>query len=284
MDQSLKHWWRTDEYAGDTEIPTSIEELSGPHGVAIVRAWNDGRTDKGWGLKPTDSTPGFMALYTAGKFNKTRVIPAYRRGHHNFAFVMRSVNLVCIDIDGKNDGFTGVNRLGMLPPTMAETSKSGNGFHLFYRVPDDTWDDVLGFAKYADKIGLEQGVDFRSTGCVYHTPGQRWNDREVADIPPYLAQRLTDTAQKLSAQQNRISTILNTTEGHEILMLHTELIDDLAKPIPSGRRNNTLFAIGSKMMDAKVPDWEGLVHDRAIAVGLGFDEATKIVDNIKAYA
>jgi len=281
---TLQHWWRTDLYEGNFAIPADLAALSGPKGVAVVRAYNDGSTDRGWGLKARVGSPGFIPLYMAGKFDPARTLPAYEKGVCHFAFVMRSLNLVCIDIDGKNDGFIGVNRLGPLPETMAEVSKSGNGYHLFYRVPDDTWDDTVGFAKYADKIGIEQGVDFRATGCVYHTKAQRWNDKEIADLPPYLAQRLATVAQKISAGQDRIATILNTQEGHEILMLHTELIDDLAKPIPAGRRNNTLFAIGSKMKDAQLPSWEDLIEIRAKEVGLDAGESAKLVANIKAYS
>ena len=281
---TLQHWWRTDSYEWNLAIPADITAFSGPRGVAVVRAYSDGSTDRGWGLKATEKSPGFMPLYMAGKFDPARTLPAYERDVCHFAFVMRSVNLVCIDIDGKNDGFTGVNRLGPLPETMAEVSKSGNGYHLFYSVPDDTWDETVGFAKYADKIGIEQGVDFRATGCVYHTKAQRWNDRDIAALPPYLAQRLATVAQKISAGQDRIATILNTQEGHEILMLHTELIDDLAKPIPAGRRNNTLFAIGSKMKDAQLPGWEDLIEIRAKEVGLDSGESDKLVANIKAYS
>lgn len=281
---TLQHWWRTDSYEWDTPIPQRIDMHAGPKGVAIVRAYNDGSTDRGWGLKATEKSPGFMPLYMAGKFVPARTIPAYDRGACHFAFVMRSVNLVCIDIDGKNDGFTGVNRLGPLPETLAEVSKSGNGYHLFYHVPNDTWSETTGFSLFADKIGIEQGVDFRSTGCVYHTASQRWNDRQVADLPPYLAQRLATVTQKISAGQDRIATILNTQEGHEILMLHTELIDDLAKPIPAGRRNNTLFAIGSKMKDAQLPGWDDLIEIRAKEIGLDAGETQKLVANIRAYS
>ena len=283
MAQSLKHWWRTDLYTDDTHIPAELVRSSGPHGVAVVRAWNDGRTDSGWGLRPTDKKPGFMALYTADKFHGKRCLPTYEKGHHNFAFVMRSLSLVCIDIDGKNEGFIGANRLGSLPETLAETSKSGNGYHLFYSVPD-LWDPVEGFAAYSDRIGFEQGVDLRATGCVYHTPTQRWNNRPIVQLPDHLIQRLDSEKNRALASRGHIQKIINQSDDLEIIMLHAELIDDLAKPIPAGRRNNTLFAIGSKMMEAGVEGWEGLIETRAKEVGLGFDESTKLVANIRAYA
>jgi len=283
MAQSLNHWWRTDLYDTDAHIPDELVRSSGPHGVAVVRAWNDGRTDAGWGLRPTEKTPGFMALYNGDKFQAKRVLPSYEKGAHNFAFVMRSMSLICVDIDGKNDGFTGANRLGPLTETLAETSKSGNGYHLFYLVPD-SWDDELGFAKYSDKIGLEQGVDLRATGCVYHTPGQRWNNRNIAVIPDFLAQKLDLLKQQFLASQNTIQKVINSQEGHEILMLQSELLDDLAKPIQAGRRNNTLFALASKMKEAEVPDWQGKITARAIEVGLANDETLKLVRNVEAYS
>lgn len=283
MAQSLNHWWRTDLYTDDTHVPAELVRSSGPHGVAIVRAWNDGRTDSGWGLRPTDKKPGFMALYTADKFHGKRTLPTYEKGHHNFAFVMRSLSLVCIDIDGKNEGFIGANRLGSLPETLAETSKSGNGYHLFYSVPD-LWDPVEGFAAYSDKIGLEQGVDLRATGCVYHTPTQRWNNRPIVQLPDHLIQRLDADKNRAIASRGHIQKIINQSDDLELIMLHTELIDDLAKPIPAGRRNNTLFAIGSKMMEAGIEGWDGLIETRAKEVGLDFGETQKLVANIRAYA
>lgn len=283
MAQSLNHWWRTDLYEIDTHIPTELVRSSGPHGVAVVRAWNDGRTDAGWGLRPTEKTPGFMALYNGDKFQGKRVLPTYEKGAHNFAFVMRSMRLICVDIDGKNDGFTGANRLGPLTETLSEISKSGNGYHLFYLV-DDLWDDELGYAKYSDKIGLEQGVDLRATGCVYHTPAQRWNNRKIAVIPDFLAQRLDTAKQQFIASQGNIQKIINSQEGHEILMLQSELLDDLAKPIPAGRRNNTLFAIGSKMKEAEIENWQDLLSARATEVGLANDETLKLVRNVENYS
>jgi ribosomal protein S10 len=67
-------------------------------------------------------------------------------------------------------------------------------------------------------------------------------------------------------------------------MLQDELITQLRGPIPSGRRNNTLFAIGSQLKLAEVEAWEDMVHGRAIEVGLSAQEADKLVANIRTYA
>jgi hypothetical protein len=162
-------WWkRSESYAFAAPVPDSFHEVSGPEGVAVVRAFEDGRTDSGWGLfnpKKPDN-PGFMEHYTKRRFGTNRVLPGFLQDKWAFAFVMRSLNLICIDIDGKNGGLEHAIRLGPLPVTLAETSKSGDGYHLFYRTPSDRWDDQLGFAQYSDKIGIEQGVDIRAVGCV----------------------------------------------------------------------------------------------------------------------
>ena len=67
-------------------------------------------------------------------------------------------------------------------------------------------------------------------------------------------------------------------------MMHAELIDELDKPIADGKRNNTLFAIGSKMKQAQIPNWDVLVGDRATQVGLDDDEIDKLISNINSYA
>lgn len=66
-------------------------------------------------------------------------------------------------------------------------------------------------------------------------------------------------------------------------MAQAELVAELGKSIPAGKRNTTLFAIGSQMKEAAVENWEELVLDRATQVGLGDDEAEKLVRNITNY-
>src|SRR5690349_5727976 len=182
MQHSSMPWWRTDTYDYDVAVPNEFNEQEGPKGLALVKTWPDGRTQPGWGLQGRDGGEGFMPRYLRGEFNERRVVYGYEHDRWSFAFVMRSVALVCIDIDGKNGGLEHAKRLGALPPTLAETSKSGDGYHLFYSV-DEEWDDDRGFARLADRIGLEQGVDIRATGCVYHYDTQRWNGRVLAPLP-----------------------------------------------------------------------------------------------------
>jgi len=291
-------WWKDDEY-DETEVPLPQEFYQNTyHGdpllqPALVKVFpqddGDPLTQKGWGfLGPKDKETGvrgegFMPRYLRGEFLPGKALARYHRAGNPFAVVMRAVSMICVDIDGKNGGLEHANELGLTIPTMAETSKSGNGYHLFYRVPD-TWDEETGFAMYADMIGIVQGVDIRGTGCVYHYPSQRWNDRPLADIPPFLAQKLTQREQKRQSVAARIVAITNTTDETERLMLHDELITELKKPIMDGKRNQTLFAIGSQMKLADVPDWDKKVLERAEQIGLDDAEANKLVSNIESYA
>src|SRR5690606_30401280 len=127
------------------------------------------------------------------------------------AYVMRSVRLVAIDIDGKNGGLEHVTEIGALPLTMAERSKSGNGYHLFYET-DDVWDVDEGFAQIPDQIGFVQGVDIRGTGCVYHFPAQRWNNRKVTKLPDWLRDQLLAKQQRMASQTSVILKTLSTMD------------------------------------------------------------------------
>ncbi len=276
-------WWMTDEYLSATPIPAEFEQHAGPHGIALVKAWQDGRTSRGWGLKPTEKSPGFMKSYESNTFRSDIVTFGYESGRWSFAFVMRSLRMVCIDIDGKNGGLVEARKLGMLPYTLAETSKSGDGFHLFYLTSDDQWDSETGFAMFNDRIALEQGVDLRSVGCVYHYKQQRWNNRALAELPQHLKDRLNRDKQRSSGTTDEIIKILDAGDPTEVAMMHDTMITDLNKQIPAGRRNTTLFAIGSQMMQAQIPGWPRLVHDRALALGLDIEEADKLLHNIKKY-
>ena len=189
--------------------------------------------------------------------------------------------MVCIDIDGKNGGIEHARRLGVLPPTLAETSKSGNGYHLFYLV-DDEWGGE-GFAAFSDHIGIEQGVDIRSVGCVFHHQQQRWNWRPPVPLPNHLKELMLARKQRHEHQQTRITKVIESGDEMETIMLHDELVSDLAKPVPQGKRNTTLFAIGQKMKAAGVPDWETKIEDRATQLGLDSAEVDQLVRNITRY-
>ena len=276
-------WWRADVYSLDEAVPDELWRYAGPRGVGLVRAWPNGKTDPGWGIRPTEKSLGFMKSYMAGRFRSDIVKAGFESGRWSFAFVMRSVRLVCIDIDGKNGGFTHAGQLGMLPYTLTETSKSGDGYHLIYATLDDEWDPDLGYAKYTDRIGLEQGVDLRAVGCVYHYPQQRWNGRPIAELPQHLKDRLLQHKERNAGSTGFIINVLETGDELEVAVMQDAILTDLNKPIPAGKRNTTLFAIGSQMFLAQVPNWANLVHDRALDVGLDLLEADKLIANITKY-
>lgn len=277
-------WWLTNQYLGQYPIPAEFGELAGSNGMALVQTWANGKTQPGWGYNPPPgSNEGFMPRYLRGEFQHKKALFQYNRVQQPFAFVMRSVRMVCIDIDGKNGGFDHVKKLGLLTPTLAETSKSGNGYHLFYRT-DEEWDTDKGYAQVQDHIGIVQGVDIRGTGCVYHYPTQRWNDHSIARLPAFMAEMLEARRSRSGQQAARVATALASGDPLEIAMMHDDLLDQLKKPIDPGKRNNTLFAIGSQMMNAGTPKWDELVAERANQVGLDNDEIDKLIGNISRYA
>jgi len=277
-------WWQTDDYSVKKDVPIEFYSFAGEHGPMVLQAWKDGRTEPGWGIRPNRDGVGFLQLYeNRNAARRQRALVAHQTVEQAFAFVMRSVQMICIDIDGKNGGLEGAKQLGPFPETLAETSKSGTGYHLFYHLPDE-WDLNAGFGRYGDRIGIAPGVDIRSVGCVYHYPQQRWNDRALAQLPQFMHERLEAAEQKRAASAARIETIINEGDPVELAVLQDELIQDLKKvSSAAGGRNNALFAIGSKMIEAGVDNWESLIHKRGCDVGLPIDEVNKLVANIEAH-
>ena len=277
-----KNWWETDTYDRQVLLPDEFGDarLWGPQGPALVKAWENGSTQTGWGLNPPQgSEEGFMPRYMRNEFNSRRIMPGYEKVRHTAAFVMRSARLIVIDIDGKNGGLQSINQLGSLPYTLSETSKSGTGYHLWY-MTDEEWDENLGFAEVGDAIGIVPGVDIRNVGCVYHWQTQRWNSRSITPVPANIWNRLREKKVKQEQAAAAISSVITTGDETEILIMQDALIDDLAKPIPAGQRNTTLFAIGNKMRQAGIPDWKDRIELRAVKVGLDLEEAERITANI----
>ena len=275
-------WWRTDTYEDDSPAGGLLDDMSnwGPKGAAVVRLYEKGDkiiTDPGWGSET------FMKKYNRNDFNHRRLLHQYYEKLPSFAWIMRSSKMICVDIDGKNGGFDHAVELGFLPHTLAEVSQSGNGYHLFYLVPGLEWDNELGFEGLRDVIGLVTGVDIRATGCVYHKPSQRWNNRPIAQAPESLVQKLTARRMRQTAAVSQIEKTLETQDKEMIAIMHDELLEELKKPIPAGRRNQTLFALGSQLYLADVPDWENLIEQKALDIGLDYEEIEKLSVNITRY-
>ena len=245
-----------------------------------MKAYQTGETQKGWGLNPPrDSTEGFMPRYHRGEFLPRRALHRFETQNEPFAFVMRSLAVMAVDIDGKNGGLEFVKELGLLPPTLAETSKSGTGYHLFYATRE-TWNETTGFADVSDSIGIVQGVDIRNVGCIYHYPQQRWNGRALATVPDGLWNKLTEKLVQRQQAAAAISSVIEQGDDLEIMMMQDTLADELSKPLKAGNRNSHLFAIGNKMRQAQVDKWAEKVHARAVEVGLPVEEADRLVSNI----
>ena len=270
-------WWKTDEYDIEKLVPSAIAGLASEHGPAIVKVYANGSTSKGW------SAEEFMANYLSGKLEGKAILDGAAVGKWPFAFVMRSLPLVVIDIDGKNGGLDHAPELlGNCPPTLAEISKSGNGYHLYYSVEDE-WDPDKGFARFSDKIGIVQGVDIKGVGCVYHHANQRWNNRAIAPLPNYLVERLTSHQAAKSASADSLAKIVASGDEDELLVLWAGLKEDLARQIPTGMRNTTIFAIASQLHLSGAPDWEELVAARMVKAGMD-DEVDQLIHNVKKYA
>ena len=107
-------WFETEQYTVEEPIPNMLHAFAGPNGIAVVKAYDDGKTSKGWGAEK------FMKNYETLKFNDQIAKVGWLSGRWDFAFVMRSLQLVCIDIDGKNGGIENAGKLGMLPLTLAD--------------------------------------------------------------------------------------------------------------------------------------------------------------------
>ena len=292
--QQQAEWWMDNtQYTRDEPQPFPLG-LAGPLGVATVAVFGDGTTSAGWGLqgrKNGDGTrePGFMQKYLKKEFAQKITAVKYRKFRHPFAYVMRSLSIICVDIDGKNGGFDSTVNLGDLPPTLAERSKSGNGVHLFYQVEDE-WDEEVGFGRFSDHLGIVQGIDIRATGCVYHYPTQRWNDRPIETLPSRLEQLLSKKETVKRALHGSTPVVLTFTDDEDKenylmaqMLTHEELLSELEKDVVPGNRNNTLFSIGAKMKDANVPDWQNRLATRAAQLGLADEESVKLLQNIERY-
>lgn len=273
-------WYEDERSFRSTEVlPPDLNALSGPRNTALVSVYEEGRTTPGWGERL------FMQNYLRDKFAAPPRIARAAKGQP-YAIVMRSIRAIMIDLDrhtddGGADGFEAAAKLD-LPPTLAETSKSGTGRHLFYKVTD-FWDDDLGFAAYEDIIGLQPGIDIRGVGCSYRYPTQRWNDRSIAHAPDSLLELIEERRARKLALTTQLAAAAADPDSEEALIMHDTLLQELAKPIPNGKRNSTLFAIGSKMNQAGVPDWQTHLSERANEVGIDTDEAVKIIDNVVKY-
>lgn len=245
--------------------------------LSLIRVWKDtGKTQPGWGVND------FMENYVQNAFDPERALRFYSRYGMPFAFVMRSLPLICVDIDGKNGGIP-TSRVLNLPPTLAERSKSGNGYHLYYRVPGIVWHPERGYDEFPDVIGLVPGVDIKGTGAVFHYPNQKWNNLSVNVLPPALASligRVRDIRHASRLTRNGVESL----DEDELILVHDSLRGELHQPLRPGQRNQTLYRVGARMLAAGYPNWESEVMERGEEAGLSRDEMEDLVHSINVYS
>jgi hypothetical protein len=232
------------------------------------------QTTSGWGRKK------FMENFSQGKFNPKPILREFVDDKFPFGFIMRSVPLLCVDIDGKNGGLQSSPLLN-LRPTLAERSKSGNGYHLFYRVVDAEWHELYGYDEFADANGLVPGVDIRAQGIIYHYPQQRWNNLEPAPVPSPVRRLLQQKKEMREIAKARQELVM---DPDDLAIAQEQVLIRLAKPFRPGTRNNTLFAVGAEMFKYKVPKWQSLLYARGEQIGLDEREIGQIIRNIQNYS
>lgn len=264
-------WYRISTQYDCTEMGLDLEEYAGPNGLAVVKVYGE-KTQPGWGHER------FMKNYVRNFFGLHKLTAG-----EPFAFVMRSVRLLVIDIDGKNDGYKEAAKLE-LPPTLAETSKSGNGHHLFYSYPDE-WHEIEGYAGQPDRVGMWPGIDVKSTGVVYHHPQQRWNREPIVPLPDsvwdlLVKRNIRDTQLRITPEQAAEMTDEDLKFKRDMLLI------ELSQPRKDGR-DTSLWRIGASLLNIGVD--ETYMAEKILAAGLrwGVDEDVitgKIIPNIINYA
>lgn len=270
----MEQWFERESYWDPAGIPPHIDF---GNRLDLVRVYPEGRTQPGWGIKE------FMNNHNRGAFIPGRAMHFYKKYNQPFAIVMRSVPVICVDIDGKNGGIE-MSEVLALPETLAERSKSGNGFHLFYEVPESVWHPVRGYDEFPDLIGLIPGVDIKATGVVYHYPHQRWNSWGLSRIPVSLSALIT-RASSVRYESRLTRTGVTGLNEEETVILWDQLRQDLEDTrFVEGGRNQRLYAIGAKMFSAGYPGWDNALYDRGLQIGLEIEELSTIIKNIEKYS
>ena len=259
------------------QMVSSVPQQFNYDKLSLVKVYPSGKTQPGWGAKD------FVVNQERGLFNPDKALEFYDRSGQAFAFVMRSIPLLCVDIDGKNGGIRTAEVLGLSQRTLAERSRSLNGYHLFYRVPYTNWNPLRGYDEFDDIIGLLPGVDIKGTGLVFHYPNQRWNAEDIQLLPPVLADligRARDV--RRAARITKMGT--QDLDEDELVIVHDQLRDELYKKVEVGNRNNRLYAIGAQMFVTQYPSWDLTLYDRGAELGLSMEEITELIKNIEQYA
>lgn len=264
--QKTHPWWRAAKQYADAEpIPDALAAYE----PDVVRAYADrSETQPGWGVHEYLD-------------NRHLFAPARQDLTRPFGVVMRSIPGLCVDIDGKNGGTSAetanaLQALGLADtPTLAERSKSGNGYHLFYAVADEWRTDPArpGFALFADRIGVLMGVDIKAVTLVFHHPHQRWNALPVADLPEAFASLLATN------QRRRADPALPASPQARLAALRS--LARLRWPVEDGSRNTTLWGIAKDLYRSGFPEWESLIEWAADQCGLSDRETATVLGSAR---
>jgi len=266
-------WFEDHEQYVNRDLPT---QLGNWPRASLVKVNSDGTTQKGWGQDD------FVRNQEAGHFPVEKSLRLFARYGQPYGIVMRSLPMLCTDIDGKNGGI-GTSRVLNLPRTLAERSKGGNGYHLFYSIPYTLWDPVYGYNEIPDIIGLIPGVDIKGTGIVFHYPNQMSNLLDVAPLPPSL-HSLVSRAREIRHHARVTRADAENLDDEEKAILWDSLLTKLNARFAAGNSNNSLYKIGARMFSADYPDWQAEIARRGREIGKDEREISEIIKNIENYA
>ena len=73
-------------------------------------------------------------------------------------------------------------------------------------------------------------------------------------------------------------------DGEDLVIKQHQILENLAQAIPSGRRNQTLYAIGCDMFKFDVPDWQLQLLNRGEQLKLPESEINGIINHIQHYS
>lgn len=157
-----------------------------------------------------------------------------------------------IDIDPRNGGdatFEAVAMVEDIPETVAARTQGG-GTHLYFRLPDHVF--VKG---KPDALG--RGVDIKSHGGYVVAPGSMIDGRtyewlpgrspdeiEIAEIPPWLLERLSAPEPRSKLAGKRVAD-----EDEAAIEAAKQWLDAKAPEAVEGERDNTAFRVAAKFYD-----------------------------------
>ncbi|QGH78643.1 DNA primase/polymerase [Microbacterium phage Wesak] len=273
----MTQWFEDQKQYTETEPVAPEITQSYDKTLDLIRLYPNGKTQSGWNVKE------YMENHDRGAFKPRRALKYYDRYGMPFGMVMRSVPLVGIDIDGKNGGVETSGAL-RLTRSLAETSKSGNGYHVVYSVPYTQWHETRGYDELPDIIGLLPGVDIKGTGILFHFPSQKWNKLPIAPLPQSLFELISNARDSRRLRRLSRATSKTDIDPDDLVIIHDQLKTELNGRFVKGGRNQKLFAIGAQMRTAGYPNWEQALYDRGLEIGLDLDEITSVINNIESYS